>query len=323
MTDTWYDVLGVDPTASEAEIKGAWRSLVTVLGPTDHRFATINEAAGVLLDPDKRAAYDAGLRAAAVEAEPAAERLAASEPAEAVAEPLAVGESNHGRTPEVEDAGSADPVATAAEDAPTAPERPAARPLTLVERLSAPQVAVVTAVVAIALLAATAVLYLLQGDGQKVSVRTVSINLTDANLKPIKQQATTQESADVTAAIQAAVSAVPKALSYDYRSLAKNEADAKSVMTSDYAAKSFVPYFDGLVKANAPRLKQIVACGPVLDVGVVRTAPGVVEVLVLVDRFASNTSASGVSQDFADITMVDQNGTWLISNFGTAPIAKS
>ncbi|HVX54270.1 J domain-containing protein, partial [Nocardioides sp.] len=71
---TWYDLLAVDPTASTEEIRAAWKSAIADLDPTDRRFATLSEAAGVLLDPERRQAYDAELAAqAAVQAEVQAE----------------------------------------------------------------------------------------------------------------------------------------------------------------------------------------------------------------------------------------------------------
>jgi len=58
-TPSWYDLLGVDPTASTAEVRAAWKTAVADLDPTDRRFRAYNQAAEVLLDPDRRAAYDA------------------------------------------------------------------------------------------------------------------------------------------------------------------------------------------------------------------------------------------------------------------------
>jgi Mce-associated membrane protein len=67
---TWYDVLGVEPTASTDQIRAAWRSAVGDLDPTDRRFQVANQAAEVLLDPVRRAEYDAAALAE-VEAEEA------------------------------------------------------------------------------------------------------------------------------------------------------------------------------------------------------------------------------------------------------------
>lgn len=58
-TPSWYDLLGVAPDASAEEIRASWRAAIADLDPTDRRFATLNQAAEVLLDPDRRAAYDA------------------------------------------------------------------------------------------------------------------------------------------------------------------------------------------------------------------------------------------------------------------------
>jgi Mce-associated membrane protein len=68
MTPTWYDLLGVEPDASAETIRAAWKSGIADLDPGDRRFRSLNEAAEVLLDPERRAAYDASL-----EPEPEAE----------------------------------------------------------------------------------------------------------------------------------------------------------------------------------------------------------------------------------------------------------
>jgi Mce-associated membrane protein len=56
-----YDLFDVDPTATADEIRTAWRAKIADLDPTDARFGRLNDAAGVLLDPERRAAYDASL----------------------------------------------------------------------------------------------------------------------------------------------------------------------------------------------------------------------------------------------------------------------
>ena len=58
---SWYDLLGVAADASAEEVRVAWRAAIADLDPTDRRFATLNQAAEVLLDPTSRAAYDAEL----------------------------------------------------------------------------------------------------------------------------------------------------------------------------------------------------------------------------------------------------------------------
>jgi Mce-associated membrane protein len=67
---SWYDLLGVAPDAPTEDVRSAWRSAIADLDPTDRRFGTLNRAAEVLLDPQRRAAYDAELVLAAPEPEP-------------------------------------------------------------------------------------------------------------------------------------------------------------------------------------------------------------------------------------------------------------
>ena len=61
----YYEILGVPRTATEAEIKGAYRKLarkyhpdVSKEGDAEARFKELGEAYQVLKDPEKRAAYD-------------------------------------------------------------------------------------------------------------------------------------------------------------------------------------------------------------------------------------------------------------------------
>lgn len=60
---TWYDVLGVERDASAATIKQAWRDATDKFEPGSGagQFRMFNDAADVLLDPRRRAEYDATL----------------------------------------------------------------------------------------------------------------------------------------------------------------------------------------------------------------------------------------------------------------------
>ena len=83
MSLSLYDVLDVDPTATADEIRAAWKAAIADLGPGDRRFRAYNDAAEVLLDPERRAAYDAELAGPAPvepEAEPEPELEPKPEP---------------------------------------------------------------------------------------------------------------------------------------------------------------------------------------------------------------------------------------------------
>jgi len=98
---TWYDILGVARDASPEEIKAAWRSATDKFEPGSGtgQFRLFNEAADVLLDPDRRAAYDADL-AAEVEPTPG--------PAPTDVEPAPDVEPPDVEPPDVEDAPAAE-----------------------------------------------------------------------------------------------------------------------------------------------------------------------------------------------------------------------
>jgi Mce-associated membrane protein len=85
---TLYDILGVRPDAGRDEIKAAWRDAADRFEPgsggSSAQFRLFNEAAEVLLDPERREAYDGQLAAQAPPepvAEPEAALAAGDEPA--------------------------------------------------------------------------------------------------------------------------------------------------------------------------------------------------------------------------------------------------
>ena len=73
VTPSWYDVLDIELGATEAEVRAAWKSAIADLEPTDRRFRLLNQAAEVLLDRDRRAAYDIELLTAELDADPLVE----------------------------------------------------------------------------------------------------------------------------------------------------------------------------------------------------------------------------------------------------------
>jgi len=58
MPTDYYELLGVSPTAADAVIRAAFRTLVADAASDQPRFAALTEAFEVLKDPERRAAYD-------------------------------------------------------------------------------------------------------------------------------------------------------------------------------------------------------------------------------------------------------------------------
>ncbi|WGX95977.1 hypothetical protein [Nocardioides sp. L-11A] len=84
MSTNLYDLLDVEESASADEIRAAWKVAIADLDPTERRFRAYSDAAGVLLDQDRRAAYDAELAAErAAETAAAADEPAPADPADA------------------------------------------------------------------------------------------------------------------------------------------------------------------------------------------------------------------------------------------------
>ena len=80
-TPSWYDVLDVDLGATESEVRAAWKAAIADLEPTDRRFRLLNQAAEVLLDRDRRSAYDAELLARRARRAPGRQSARADDPA--------------------------------------------------------------------------------------------------------------------------------------------------------------------------------------------------------------------------------------------------
>jgi Mce-associated membrane protein len=78
---SWYDVLDLDLGATETDVRAAWKAAIADLEPTDRRFRLLNQAAEVLLDRDRRAAYDAELLTDELDAHQDESALAETPPA--------------------------------------------------------------------------------------------------------------------------------------------------------------------------------------------------------------------------------------------------
>lgn len=275
MTPSWYDVLGVDPDADTPEIRAAWKTQVADLDPTDRRFRLLNKAAEVLLDDERRRAHDAEL------AEHAALDVDADPEGDRVA-------GRDGADDAADD--DRDPVAapvTAKKATPA--DAPASRALIVTVSLGV--VAVIAVIAAVLTLTLGSVGDLGDGDG------------ADGGLPDARE---------VAAARAAAEAAVVPVLSYDYRALEQGKQAALSYMTPDYADE-YEQLFASVIAVNAPSTETVVTVD-VKTSGIVRTGPGLVDVLLFVDRPTTNKQQTTpeIYKDQATLRMRDIDGEWLV-----------
>ncbi|GAB2873225.1 J domain-containing protein [Nocardioides pacificus] len=295
MQANWYDLLDVDPGASTEEIRTAWKSAVADLDPTDRRFRVFNQAAEVLLDDDRRAAYDAELAAQAeAEAEPAL--LAEAEP-----EP----EVGVGVAPEPEhepDTVSIDKSST--EDEEVAPSDSETVAGSATSRRAVPLLLLVgLGVLALVLAAGAVATHLLRPSSEAVA---------DA-----------AEEAE-----RAAQQAATIVFSYDHTRMDADREAASALLTGDYR-EEYEQLF-AVLEDNAPRLGTKVEA-EFISSGIVRTGSGRdaddrVQVFVAFDQVSTdkqNTEPGAPTAVYAVLTMEKVDGEWLVSDVQGPPIEEA
>jgi Mce-associated membrane protein len=284
---TWYDILGVGNDATPEEIKSAWRAATDKFEPgsgTSH-FRLFNEAADVLLDPDRRAAYDAEL--AGGDAPPPAGPDAVSDPSVAV-------DLRKSEAADV-DRDVDDEVPAVDVETGTAPDEPARSGL-LGALATIP--ALVLALLAVVMVAA-AVLAVVAG----VRVHNRA-QVFDAG-------------PDASAAAERAMTSV---LSYDYQHMEADRDRAARFLTPAYRKQYLKNFNDLLTKgpdgSPGPAVKtQAVVKADVLDTGIVDAESDRVRVIVFVNQ--SSVKAGGqptIFQDRVVATMVHRGDSWLVDN---------
>jgi Mce-associated membrane protein len=280
-----YDVLDVHREASDADIRAAWKTAIADLDPSDRRFRAYNQAAEVLLDPDKRAAYDAEL--ANREEDPApgqtTETAVDHEPAPAAAP---AGERT-GRTPAAALSGLRRRLARPRSDTAATPTGTSPRSLPV-------WLPIVLLALTIAF-GATAAWILSQTPSDDTVARALR----------------TAEGTAQTAA--------PVIFSYDYRRLEESRDRATAYLTPDYRQK-YDDLFTTVIEQNAPRLKTTVE-SEFLSSGIVRTAGGDqaddrVQVLVVFDMITTNRQVTEPrrSPAYAVLTMERVGDDWLVDD---------
>ncbi len=293
MSISLYDLLDVAPDASADEIRAAWRGAVADLDPTDRRFAVYNEAGGVLLDPERRAAYDA---------ERAAEESASDDPAsgqveraaqEATTEHIAVEDGAGSAGVPDGPAGSGAGRPPAAAGAGVAGAR---RPGLTGRRVPA---------------WVLAVLGLLLAGLVAASVYLVAAVPSDDAVAEASREAQ-----------GAAERAIVPVLSYDHRSLEADGEAAREWLTEDYGEE-----YDKLfaqITESAPETRTVVRTEVVAS-GLVRSGEDRVQVLVFVDRPTRNKSLEEpvVYKDQVRMTMEKVGDRWLVDQLCTTASCES
>lgn len=257
MTPSWYDVLGVDEDANPDRIRAAWREQIADLDPDDRRFRRLNQAAEVLLDPDRRALHDA--------------ELTRDEP-----DP-------------VDDV----PPTAASPSALAAPAAPTGEPAPLRTGGIPGWVLAAVAVVAVASLVLTAVLW--------------------------RDRPSEESIEEATSAAQAAAErAIVPLLSYDYRTLEEDKAAADAVLTADFQAE-YDKLFPILTQ-NAPETETVVTA-EVVGSGIVRPGTERADIYVFVNRPTTNKRDTEpvISRDQVTVQMQRVDGEWLVDCLVTTP----
>jgi Mce-associated membrane protein len=303
---TWYDILGVERDATPDVIKAAWRAATDKFEPGSgtSQFRLFNEAADVLLDPERRQAYDAELAGAApaepevveaqaevveaeaevVEPEPEAVEPDAAEPADPVesAEPQAD-----------EPAPEPPPDDRAADEPVDAPEPATAKgPLAGLGRLPD---------VVIAVIAALAVASLVLAGFLAIRIQH---RVDDANAGP---EASASAERDL-----------KQVLSYDYRHMEADRDRAAQFLTPTYR-KDYLKNFNDLLIAGpdggpGPAVKtKAVVTADVLDTGIVDAERDRVRVVAFVNQSSvKGDSGPTILQNRLVVTMVHRGDDWLI-----------
>jgi Mce-associated membrane protein len=269
-----YDVLDVEPDASEEEIRVAWRNAIADLGPGDRRFRAYNQAAEVLLDPERRSAYDAELAAGVPDPE-----------AEPEPEPMPVMLEKPRPEPEPE---------LRPQPEPEPEPEPVAEPAPAADGERAPIATWLLAavgLVAAVVLAVTVVVWVRDGGDDEPTRET------EANA-----------SAALTAAEQAAV----PVLSYDYRTFDAGIVDAESYMTPDYRAEHSELMND--LRSDATSQKAVVQAqlkGSAIVRVTDDRADILVLVNQVIEKAGT---ADFVLPVWATLQMVEQDGQWLVDS---------
>jgi Mce-associated membrane protein len=283
---TWYDVLGVSRDSTPEEIKAAWRAATDKFEPgsgSGGQFRMFNEAADVLLDPARRAAYDDTLEATTDDP-----LVPGSSAADTVLPAAASASTVQGDRTE-----QPDPVVAYTEKAkprrirkPSSSRAPASR-----------RARMLLAVLALLTVAAIVLAVVL---GLKVRTQSRVADARD----------------EAPAAAERAAKAV---LAYDYKTLPADRKRA-SVYLTDGFKKKYLANFTLLEKQKdgtpgaAVQTKTVVTSS-VLGSGVMDAQADLVRVLVYVNQVSTRPGRDPqIFQNRAAVTMKKVGDRWLVDN---------
>jgi Mce-associated membrane protein len=343
MNPTLYDILGVRADASRDEIRKAWRESADRFEPGEggstRQFRLFNEAAEVLLDPERRKEYDEQL--VSTDAPGSVPGPPMPGAARAVTPPVQGGKARDagqkpgttaptkpapttqpdakaaGKPVKLEKAGKAAAAATKTSTNDEPVRRPATQPD---ERTDGPEPAATTSGarrgVGRPLLAVLGVL------------AAVAVGVAAYFVISAQRTADYQEALDRAPA--AAESAATAVLSYDHESL-EADRDAAAKFLSEGYRSDYVDTFDKLVSDNATQTKATVEAEVLASSAMLGTPGGDCEgdepcetgerdpdripVLLFVNQTTTSTASSGepsVALNRVRFDMVNVDGTWLV-----------
>ncbi|MCW2757067.1 MAG: dnaJ 1 [Nocardioidaceae bacterium] len=300
MSASWYDVLGVAPDATAEQVKAAWREATDKFEPGQGsgQFRMFNEAADVLLDPERRAAYDTEIGVAAT-------------PKKAPAKKASAKKATPRKAPATKQVGAEAPNAEPAAGSVAVEDLPPPAPDTRVTESDVPPtheesaptrpapawLMVLLAVLAIAVVAVAAIFWTQNRQADKTD------NAGDE-------------------ATASAERALPAVLSYNYQQLTANRDQAARFLSQKYA-KEYTATFDKLINGTAgqpgpaTQAKAVVKAS-VEDIGVVSAQDGRVRLVVFLNQTTSKDGAAPtLSLNRLTVSMVKSGNTWLVDNINS------
>lgn len=306
MNPNLYDLLDVEENATPDEIRAAWKAAIADLDPTDRRFRAFNDAAGVLLDPAKRAAYDAELAEALADAHDESESAGDQPGTAAVSQPAEADLPDDAGTAVTADADAADEGADDAAD-----ESADADAADTDAAAAAPPTWALGAAAVAAVLSVALAVWVLTTPGARA----------DAADSPaaVAERAVVQDRASLSAET-AAEQMVGPVLSYNYKTMAEDLARIRGNMTEKLGEKQAASWPD--ITKEAEQQQVVVEAVPA-GTALTRVSPAGdrATVVVFIDQQVQKQATQPfVLRMWATMSLVKASGSesrWLLDDICT------